>query len=408
MKSKIVSIYIPVILLIGLVVSVYGKQVSAADVGKEKIKFGFGLPLSGFMAPGAVGELNAYLLWADDVNAEGGIYVKDIGKKLPVELVYYDDKSSPEETIKIYERLITVDKVDLLLSPYSEYGHMAVLSMVERHGIPLIGNTCGTMAMKKLKNIKYFWYVSALPDRVMPVTVDMLVANKSEIKSVAILYIHDPFTVDNYKFLKVGLKEKGFDVVIDKDYPLGVSDLSPQLLEIKAKQPDALLFLSYPGDAMLIMRQMMDIGLDAKLIYILLGPATAVFPKTYGQTIEGITFFADAAWCKKGPGPGSAEFHKRFIDRFGGIDYENSSLTYVSCQVLKQAIEKAGTLDWKKIRDTIATEEFTTLFGTFHFDGIEKSPATPGVRQWQKGEVEMVWPPDIATAPLEIPKPPWP
>lgn len=308
----------------------------------------------------------------------------------------------------MYEKLIVEDKVDLLLAPYAEIAHAAAIPAAEKHRFPLVGSTCGSMSIRKFSGVKYFWYVSALADAIMPTTVDMFATRKDKLKSVAILYGHMPFLSDNVQFLQPALKAKGFDIVLLKDYPTDTQDLSQVLLEIKRKNPDILVFLSFPHDGLLIMKQMMEIGLNSKLVFFLLGPAIADFPKIFGPAIEGITFFADNAWSRKGPGPGSGEFHKKYVERFGGIDYENSPLGYVSAQITEQAVEKAGTLDREKIRDTIANGEFTTIFGPVKFSGIENMLAVPGVRQWQKGEVEMVWPQKVATAPLLFPKPPWP
>ena len=119
--------------------------------------------------------------------------------------------------------------------------------------------------------------------------------------------------------------------------------------------------------------------------------------------------FADSGWTENGPGPGSKEFHDRYVERWNEpVNYEESALAYAASQVLEQAVEKAGTLDHEKIRNVIATEEFTTIFGTFKFVGTEKEPSTPGVLQYQGGKPEAVWPPELAAAELMIPKPPWP
>jgi len=391
-------------LIIGLTVA--GSTAEAAD--KKNIKIGFSLSISGIFATATPSQMKAYQLWAEQVNEKGGIYVKDIDQRLPVELVYYDDKSKPEEAIRIYERLITKDKVDLLFAPWGTNHHVAIVPTVERYRVPMVGNTAVSTKLKQLK-ARYFWFISALPEPIMANLVDLLSAHKDQIKKVGVLYVHGVFETDLHNFLIPFLKEKGFEIVIDKDYPLDVKDLSSVLLELKGKNPDALIALTEAEDVILMFNQAMEVGLDPKLLYFLLGPGWAVWPEMFSQTTDGVTFFTGNAWTKKGPGPGSLEFYDSYVKRWGeNPDYLDTVFPWVSCQVMEQAIEKAGTLNWEKLRDTIATEKFTTLWGPLEFEGSFNIHGTPGVLQWQKGEVELVWPQELATSKLMIPKPPFP
>ncbi|MFH1122661.1 MAG: ABC transporter substrate-binding protein, partial [Pseudomonadota bacterium] len=93
---------------------------------KDSIRIGFSMALTGIYSQGAVSQMNSYQLWKDQVNEKGGIFVKDLGRKVPVEYVYYDDKSSPDTAVRVYEKLITQDKVDLVFTPWGTTIHFAV------------------------------------------------------------------------------------------------------------------------------------------------------------------------------------------------------------------------------------------------------------------------------------------
>jgi len=374
---------------------------------KESIRVGFSTSLTGIYAAGAESQMNAQVLWAEQVNEEGGIYVKDIGKRLPIELVYYDDKSSPEEMIKIYEKLITVDKVDLLLPPWGTALHVALVPTAEKYHMPIVGTTACSVTLRELK-ADYIWFVTkCIPDEQMPTLVGLLSAHKDKVKTVAVLYIHDMFPIENDNYLIPALEKEGFDVVLHKDYPMGVTDLSEVLLEIKGKNPDALIALTYPADCFLMMKQAMEVGLNPKFYYSLVGPGCSAFSDIFGPATEGICM--QGAWTEKGPGPGSKEFYDSYVERWNKLpDNLDSALSWVGCQVMEQAIDKAGTLDPEKLRDVIATEEFVTIEGPKKFAGSICVTGYPGHLQWQKGKVEIVWPPEIATAELMIPKPAWP
>ena len=124
MKGKTSRLLI-FILSLFFVVAFFGFLVSPA-AAKDNMTVGFSMSLTGKYAPGAKGQMDSYLLWEEVVNKKGGILVKEYGKKLPVKLVYYDDKSETDTAVRVYEKLITEDKVDIVLSPYGTSIHFAV------------------------------------------------------------------------------------------------------------------------------------------------------------------------------------------------------------------------------------------------------------------------------------------
>ncbi|MFC2046796.1 ABC transporter substrate-binding protein, partial [Chloroflexota bacterium] len=210
-------------------------------------------------------------------------------------------------------------------------------------------------------------------------------------------------------FLMPDLNAEGFDIVVEKEYPIGITDLSDVLLEVKSKKADAFIGLSWPEDTMLMVKQMQEISYDPKFMWYWIGPSYPSYVQAFGPAIDGTCMVSISAWCRGGPGPGSAEFYDAYTERWGHTpDMVDSSLTWASCEVWEQAIDKAGTLDWEKLTDAIYTETFTTIAGPAKFVGTRNVNAKEGVLQWQKGEIQIVWPPEVATAELMIPKPSWP
>lgn len=372
---------------------------------KDDIRIGFSMALTGLYAPAAKGQHEAYLLWEEQVNKKGGIFVKEFNKRLPVKLVYYDDKSEAETAVKVYEKLITDDKVDLLFSPNSTTIHFAIFPIAEKYKVPIVGSTAASVKLRELKS-RYFWFVTAtMPDLQMKALVNFLKSLK--VKSVAVVCVQEIFPRENYEFLIPLLKEGGFDIVLQKDYPRGVKDLIPLLSEAKSKNPDAFIALTYVPDTMLITTQVQEIGFNPKFFFELVGAASVAFGPKFGEATEGICTFGH--WSPKGKWPGAREFHDNYVAKFKAKpDYLNSSLAYVACQIVEQAVERAGTLNWEKIRDVIAKEEFSTINGPINFTGSENLRTPYMVLQWQKGEIEIAWPPEVATAKPLYPKPPWP
>jgi len=372
---------------------------------KDFLTIGFSMSLTGKYAAGAAGQMQAYMLWQDIVNRQGGIFVKKYKKKLPVKFVYYDDRSDANTAVRVYEKLITEDKVDLLLSPYGTTIHFAVVPITEKYKVPLIGSTAASIKLRKIK-AKYFWFItSCIPDKQMQALVDLL--DYLQIRSVAIIYAQELFPRENLQFLEPCLKKRAFNVLLKKDYPLGAKDLTTLLAEVKSKKPEAFIALCYPAGAFTITAQAQEVGLNPGFLFELVGPATIAFWPKFGRATEGITTMGH--WSPKGKWPGARDFFEQYKKKFKKKpDYLNSVLAYSSCQILQTAIERVGDIEWGKLANYISTHEFQTINGPIKFSGSENI-RTPGmVLQWQKGELEIVWPRATATAKPLYPKPIWP
>ncbi|MBW2063582.1 MAG: amino acid ABC transporter substrate-binding protein [Deltaproteobacteria bacterium] len=374
-------------------------------LAKDAITVGFSMSLTGKYAPGAAGQMQAYQLWQEVVNEKGGIYVKKYGKKLPVKFVYYDDKSSADTAVRVYEKLITKDKVDVLLSPYGTSIHFAVAPLAEKYRVPIVGSTAASVKLRDIKT-RYFWFItSAVPDRQMKALVDLL--KHLNIKNIAIIYAQELFPRENLQFLEPYVKEAGFNVLLKKDYPMGAKDLTTLLSQVKAKNPQAVIALCYPAGAFTITSQAQEVGLNPDFFFELVGPAVVVFGPKFGAATEGIATMGH--WSPKGRWPGAREFYDRYLARFKTKpDYLNSVLSYTECQIIEQAVEGVGSFDHEKLRDYIANNEFQTINGPIKFSGLENIRTPSMILQWQKGELEIIWPKETATAEPLYPKPPWP
>src|SRR6202041_3009927 len=121
--------------LLGAAVTVAGLAIiPPASAQQPPIKIGMSMAQTGGLAGGGKGSLLGTEIWRDDIKARGGL----LGRK--VELVVYDDKSSASETPAIYSKLLDVDKVDLLFSPYATVPTAPIMPLVKQRGMVLIGN----------------------------------------------------------------------------------------------------------------------------------------------------------------------------------------------------------------------------------------------------------------------------
>jgi branched-chain amino acid transport system substrate-binding protein len=364
---------------------------------EDPVRIGYTLARTGLFAAAAPSQEQAYTLWAEQVNAAGGLDVG--GTKRMIEFVTYDDESDPTKAAQLYERLITADEVDLLLSPWGTPHHLNIAGVVERYGFPVVGSTASSVALRELQPGNIWFTTAAWPDRNAAALADMLKA--SDIKSVSIIANVLPFSQENLQFLTPALEAAGIEVKMSESYPPDITDMTPLLTQVKAAGADAILALTYPADAFLYAGQARELGVEAKLTFMLIGPTIDAFGKAFGPGADGIVTLAhwspeQAAWPRARP------FFDAYVAKFGQEpDYLDSALAYMSAEILEQAVAQAG-LDRDALRKVIAEGTFETINGPVSFEGIENLVTPTAFVQRQGGKMQLVWPAQVATAPLAL------
>jgi len=296
---------------------------------------------------------------------------------------------------------MTSDKVDLILPPWGTGNNFAVMPLAQKHGYPMLAPTATGRKLLGMKN-PYFFALLQQPDVMMVALAEFMKARG--VKTAAAIHVDELFGLEQMGALEAALKEKGIQLVEKKSYPIGVKDLQPVLNDIKAKNPDAFVSLSYPPDTFLVTGQAKAIGFNPKLFYAAVGAAFPVYRDKFGPTVEGVMGLG--TWNPKS-GPAAKAYFDAHVARWKKEpDRWASAHAWAGLQILEQAVAKAG-LDRKALRDAIANGKFNTIIGEMRFRNGENI-STPGVvSQWQSGEFEVVWPPQNATAPALFPKPDW-
>jgi branched-chain amino acid transport system substrate-binding protein len=390
------------------VVAAYLGVVSVtSSPAKDKIVIGQAISLSGPNAAGvAISGGRIYQLWVEEVNKNGGIYVKEYGKKLPVELKRYDDKTDIGTMTNLLEKLIVEDKVDFVFPPWGTAWLFAAAPIANKYGYILIGGPGGALKLKEL-SLPYFFQVLNFSETQGPALADIF--EEVGVKSVAIAYRGDLHGVEYGDAMAPDFKKRGIEVKMKKSYPPEFKDLSPILKDAKTLGVDAFCAACYPPGGFLFTGQSMELGINFKAFFLTVLPFS---PNAYRDNlgvnvVEGV--MGGGAWNAK-TSPGAKELVDKFVARFGvEPDYWGGLYYYSSLQHFQQAIEKAGTLDQKKIRDIMATETFDTALGPFWYDKNRYFVNHPGeIGQWQKGVFEVIDPGKKRTAPPEYPKPSWP
>lgn len=380
--------------------------IAFAQGDKQSLRFGWAISKTGPFTAGASSTQSPnYQLWVSDVNKAGGLMVG--GKRLPIEVVEYDDRSQPEEAVRAVERLINQDKVDFLLPPWGTGMNMAVAPIFSKGQFPMVAPTFITERMPEI--VKRWDNVFALLQPNAPygtAIVEVLDGLRKQGKinnKVAIVNVTDQGGIELLRAAKKALAEGGFEIVHEAGYPIGTQDLTPIVTAAQQSNPDTFLAFSYPPDSMGLTEAARVRGFNPKVFYIGVGSALPIFKKRFGAATEGIM----------GPGgwnPDTPEI-KAYIERFQSLnnalpDQWVSYLCYSGLQALGQAIEKVGKVDRPAIVKVLQQDTFNTLSGPLRFENNIARDAWL-VGQWQGDTFRGVSPKNREGAAALVNKPNW-
>lgn len=375
---------------------------------KDKIVFGCAISLSGMNAIAAENtQVMEYKLWAEQTNAKGGLFVKELNKKLPVEIIFYDDNSDVETCRKMVEKLIVQDKVDFMLPPWGTAFNFAVAPLVSKHKQIIIGSSVSSAKWQDISaKAPYAFIILNQPQQQARDLVDLL--KQVGVKSVAVVHVADLFGIEHTQSFMDAVKGSGIKVALKKSYPLGVTDLAPLIKTIKAENVDAMVAYSYPDSTFLFTKQMIALNYNPKALFLGVGAQFPDYRDAFGaEAVRGV--MGVGAWNPKVKANGAKEFFDAYVKRWKKEPPRwGEASSYAALQILEQAIAKTGTLDRAKLREVIASDTFDTVVGKVHFVKQANPDYTGSVGQWQGAEYEVVSPQGKRTAEPVYPKPAWP
>jgi len=349
------------------------------------IKIGAAAAKTGPLAGGtAITHWPNIQLWATQVNERGGLKMKD-GSRRKVEIIEYDDRTNPGETIKAVERLATQDKVDFIIAPYGTGLNLAAAPVFAKYGYPQITTTAVTDKIPELtKRYSNIFFTLGSTTAFAQSVADILVKLHKEGKignKVAMVNVADAFGIELAESARPIFKKAGLEIVYDKSYPLGTQDLSPVVKGAKAANPDAFVAFSYPPDTFAITEQAKIENLNVKAFYTAVGTPFPGFGGKFGKSAEGVL----GAGGVNPDLPSIKEYmaaHKKVTGK--DADYWASAVTYSALQVLEQAIEAVGSTDRKAVTAQIKKGTFKTAMGTWKFNH-QSIDHYWTVGQWQGG-----------------------
>jgi branched-chain amino acid transport system substrate-binding protein len=337
----------------------------------DPIRVGMSMALTGGVAPAGKQVLAALQIWRDDVNAKGGL----LGR--PVELVFYDDQSNPQNIPGIYTKLIEVDKVDLLIGPYATNMVAPTIPVLMQYH----KTTIGILANAANSKFHYDQYFSMLPTGPEPQKsfsygfFELAAAAKPRPKTVAIVAADAEFAQNAADGARQTIKEiGGFELLLDQKYPPTTTDYTPIMRAVGALNPDIVYVAAYPPDSVGIVRAASETGLTPKMfggtfIGLLLTPIKAQLGPLMNGIVNNEVFLPGPAFTF----PGTLELLSKYqaIAKTQGLDpmgWSYPPLGYAAGQVLAQAVEGAKTLDQVQLAAYMHSHTFHTVVGDMAFN----------------------------------------
>jgi branched-chain amino acid transport system substrate-binding protein len=339
----------------------------------DPMKVGLSLSLTGGVASNGKQILMALELWRDDVNAKGGL----LGR--PVELVYYDDQSSPSNVPTLYTKLITVDKVDLLLGPYATNMVAPAMPVIMQNN----KTTISFLAIGINRHFNYSKYFSMVP--VGPKGAgafsdgffELAAAQSPKPQTVAIVSADAEFAKTAADAARDNAKAAGFTIVYERSYPPPTTDFLPVMRAVQAANPDVVYVAAYPPDTVGIIRAANEINLTPKMFGGgMIGMLVTPIKVQLGPLANGLVICESFVRAPRFEFPGVADLFKRYQAnaRGQGVDplgYGFAPFGYAAGQVLAKAVEETKSTDHDKLAAYIHGNTFQTVVGdvTFGKDG---------------------------------------
>lgn len=373
----------------------------------EPVKVGLPLPLTGIHAKFGEAIRNAYLLALEEINAAGGITKGPLqGRK--IEFVVEDTTSKPEVARSAVEKLITRDKVPMIVGEYSSSNTFAVAGVTEKFQVPYLSQT-GAADNITEQGWKWIFRINQPASEYAGGLQDFLLKVVKP-KSMAILFENTLFGTSLSKAVQAWTKEVGIEVTNFEPYEAGAIDFKPMLLKVKAKNPDVQFMVSYLMDAMLLMRQSKELDINPK---IFAGGAAGF---TMPEFIEGARgaaeyVFSATLWAPDVKYPGAREFYDTYFKKYGVRPEYHSTEGYAAAYVLRDVLQRTASLKNEDLRQALAQTDLMTAFGPIKFVSYKKftnqNRLPTLVVQIQKGKLVTVWPKEYAAADFIYPVPKW-
>ena len=360
------------------------------------------LPLTGPEAKFGQIQKRSYEIAATEINAQGGIK----GKRLV--LHFEDTGGKPEFSKKVAEKIIDVEHQVILVGEYSSRCAKAVAAVAEERKVPYLVVASAADDITQGNN-QYVFRQNA-PNAHYTDALISFITQVVKPETIAIIHESSAFGVSGAEDMTKQARVNGIKVLASERYEKGAIDFRRLLLRVKAASPDVIYMVSYAADAALLMKQIKELNIYAKLFA---GNAAGfAIPEFIDWARDAAEYVVTATlWSPKLNFPGAGRYAEEYKAIYGDYPSYHGASAYSALFVIKDALERANSWMPDDVRVALKTTHITTAFGPVSFENREgyrnQNFMDTFVLQVIDGEYEMIWPLAYATRAYVYPIPVW-
>jgi branched-chain amino acid transport system substrate-binding protein len=345
----------------------------------EAIKVGFAMSLSGPNAGAGKMFLVGRELWKDEVNAKGGL----LGRQ--VQFIYYDDQSNPSLVPGIYAKLLDIDKVDLVVSPFATNQIAPAMPIVMQRKMTFMA-LFGTGVNDEFKYDRYFQILPNGPDGIRSFSLGFFATAMTmdpKPRTVALVGEDTEFGQNILTGARANIEKLGLKIVYDAKFPPSTVDHAPIVRAVQAAAPDIVFVASYATGSVGIVRVVNEIGYRPSVIGgAMIGLQFTPVKGQLGPLLNGFVINENYVPERTMDFPGVKDVLTRYQQRAfaAGTDPLGfwSPFSYAEMQILGHAIEATGTIDQAKLADHLRKTPFKTVVGDVKFGPLG---------EWEKSRI---------------------
>ena len=382
----------------------FSGPVGASSSAKPPLVIGISMSLSGDFSPLAAPELNGYRLWAQIVNAHGGILGRHVVLKIA------DDASNPTQAVTNYQNFISGDHVDLVFGPFSSLLTIPTAPIAKRYGYAFVEPSGGspTIFDEHLNNVFFTQPAPILSSGDQFANYILSLPPKDRPKTAAYPTVDDPFTSPIVTEVRDRLQAAGIKTVYSKTYSTETVDLSPVIAGIVAANPQLIVSGTGGADAVAEVRGFIQSKFNPKFLFFTGGPNDPSFKNQVGASnVNGI--FSTGDWFYQDKTAANAAFVKAYVAKYGGTPATIDSAAaeaYAAGQVIALVAQRTGKVDNATIVKSLHKGTWATVEGNLSWTASGSPTGKDIIVQWVKQQLVPVYPPHVAvTSPIT--KPPW-
>ena len=350
-------------------------------VQAKEVKVGLVLPMSGILAKAGDSFKKAATLAFEEIRTSGML------KDQNIELTYIiaDGQCNPEQATKAAEKLIHVDKVDIIIGEFCSSATLAVSAVSKKYQIPFVAFSSGAT---DITDKGHKWVVRTIPHNgQVNVALANLVKKKFPDTKIATLYPVNDWGIDADRIISSELKEAGYKIVARLGVQHGETNFYPLLTKLKGLKPDVVAFSTYGSGVPAMFRQAQEVGFKTKWVTL----QQPIYEQEAGPLAYGVIramFF----WATP-ENPKAMEFEQKIKSRYNQEPDTYMGESYDAIYLVANTLKKAGTEKEVFMKALRSTKDFMGVMGLITLDEKGQSLAKGRISfvELQEGRPKLVF-----------------